>query len=89
MLPGYHKLTNAHALKQVDRGVDIPDPDLGVGFAEVLTPQPVYYNVGEQRAPVVDRVKTIEQATYDGYGQAVSLDQFPMTGYIGEALGEV
>lgn len=87
MLDGYHRSFNEHAFRQVDRGVDVPEPSLAIGFAENLAPVPVRYNVGSQRQPVRDKVRTREQATVDGATVPLTMADFPRTGYMGEQLG--
>lgn len=88
MLDGYHRKFNEWAMKEVDRGVDIPDPDLGVGFAEHLEPVPLLVRYETVVAPAkIPAIRTIEDASGDGQGRSVSMDQFPNMGYMGEQLG--
>lgn len=88
MFPGYHRSFNAHALQFMDRGVDIPDIDLGVGFAENLAP--VLHQVDftpVMQPPQLPKIKTFDQATVDGQGHIVDPASFPATGYLGEVIG--
>lgn len=89
MLDGYHRIFNRFALKQVDRGIDIPDVHLGVGLAENLAPTPlvVSYESGFYTPAQIPTLKTLEQVSIDGQGRAVSLEDFPSTGWIGDQLG--
>lgn len=88
MLPGYHRIFNQFAIQEVDRGIDIPDAHLGVGFAEVTAPTPLFVRYeAVVKAPQIPKLSTLEQASIDGQGRAVSLKDFPNMGYFGEQLG--
>lgn len=88
MLDGYHRNFNIWGFKEVNRGVDMPDADLGVGFAEVLSPTPLLVRFEPKVQPLKQApLKTLEQASIDGQGRSVSMGDFPNTGYLGEQLG--
>lgn len=88
MIPQYRQMLNAHALKSVVRELDLPDPDLGIGFAEILNPVVGPFKL---EPPVNTRVKLGGIKTTDdiitlGTGRQFAQADFPTTGYMGEAL---
>jgi len=88
MIPQYHGSLNAHALKSVVREVDIPDPMLGIGFAEILNPvlPPVKLEAPANTRVKLESIKTTEDIITLGTGRQFSEADFPLTGYVGEAL---
>lgn len=90
MLPGYkQKNLNSQAFKSVDRGVDIPDLKLAIGFAEALDPVHIQLYPGVQRKAISPPPRSIDDVAVDGQGNPVKMSEFPRTFYMGEALGEV
>lgn len=90
MFAGYHKQMNQHALIQIDRTVDIPEPALGIGAAEMLAPiragVDYFYNLKQPRMVIPD-IKAYDKAAVDGNSTKLTLDMFPAFGYMGEQLG--
>lgn len=86
MFAGYHKTMNAHALQFMTRGIDMPDVDLGIGFAEHLAPlaQKTQYAVSI-KPPEVTPIQNIDQTNLAGANFSMAL--FPNQFYTGEALG--
>lgn len=88
MLDGYHRWFNGFALQEVIRPADVPDPALGVGFAESLrsTPLRISYEPVQQQA-VIRKIVTQEDASMKGTGKQISITEFPATGWMGDYLG--
>lgn len=86
-MPGYHRIFNGFAFQEVNRGLDIPDPALGIGFAETLAPIITNNLAPLQKPPVQRPITSLDQASVDGQGAPVSMSMFPNTGYLGEMLG--
>lgn len=90
MLPGYHRIFNGFAFQEVNRGLDMPNPALSIGFAEYLAPLPSNMTLSPlQKPPVTRPIMSIDQASVDGQGDPVSMSMFPNTGYMGEMLGDM
>lgn len=91
MFSGYHRIFNDHAMIQIDRTVDIPEPKLGVGAAEFLAPTSLsgvqYMHSLKQPAILIPDVKAYDKAAIDGHSTKITLDMFPAFGYMGEQLG--
>lgn len=88
MLDGYHRIFSAHALRQVDRGIDVPQPALGVGFAErtaSLNMPMVFSPI--QKNPTYGKIVTLDHAAVDGQGDPLDASSFPRSGYMGDMLG--
>lgn len=89
MLDGYNRDFWHHARACAVRQIDIPDPVLGVGFAENLQSQPIplFYHTWVNRRVKIKPFKTMDQA--EEYGQKPKLNpsDFPMEGYLGGQLG--
>lgn len=88
MFPGYRTLLNAHAFKTVLRNLYIPEPALGIGFAEVLNPviSPVKYEPPQVAKVSLKNIKTNEDIVNLGTGRQFTEVDFPRTGYMGEGL---
>lgn len=85
---GMHRMFNNHGLKAIDRGVDVPDAALGIGFAEVTAPVPLLVSY----APIIKQPDTTPVVSVDDTfvktkGNALQLDTFSQSGYYGEAIG--
>lgn len=91
MLPGYHKLANQHALAGVLRRVYIPEPALGVGFAEELRPHALPINLKQDvnTRGKIAAIRTQEDISTVGRGAMFTPEDFPRTGYIGEGISYV
>lgn len=89
MLEGYHRIFNGHGLRQLDRTVDVPQPALGIGFAEhhASTPLRIKYQPVIQ-TPVFNKIVSIEDASHKGTGEQVKLSSFPNTGWLGGYGGD-
>lgn len=85
----YRQFLNATALKQVNRPVDLPDPHLGVGFAESMAsignPQKRGVVLPVRKASM-QRVTSIDQFLYDGSGKQFAVTDFSFDGYLGGGL---
>lgn len=88
MLDGYHRIFYGHALKQVIREVEIPDPSLGIGLAERHEYQPLIfsYESAQINPPVLAPIKTSDDVIELGRGEMFVPSDFPVDYYIGEGL---
>jgi hypothetical protein len=83
----YNRTFNGHAISQVIRHADIPDPALGVGFAEHLGSMPIkIMQTATVRKPVFGQLNSIDQTAKKTNGEQMHLASFPSTGYMGETL---
>lgn len=87
MLEGYHKVFRNFGKKEVIRPVDMPEPALGVGFAETLTPVKtgVRYKAN-WKAPQVQPILNLDDTNELGSGKQFNVEDFPKTGYLGEGI---
>lgn len=83
----YRRRLNIFALDQLLRTVDIPDPALGIGWAEVLQSVPLKIHYGVPAQVVMrEPVYVIDDLGVKGQGAQVSNGAFPATGYMGAAV---
>lgn len=90
MFEGYHKLSNAHALRAVTKEVYLPEVRLGVGAAENLSALPdIIQYPTVLKTPVLPDLyqMPIEGVTVDGQGSLFTADDFSNSGYIGQQIG--
>lgn len=59
---GIHRIFNNIGMQLLDRGIDIPDPHLGIGFAEMQAPIP--YQV-EEMQPTQKKIQLPEIKSYN------------------------
>jgi len=88
MRDGYHRRFRAVAAQQVYKPVDIPEPALGVGFAEVLNPIIPKQNLAPARTInyTRDAVRTSDDMIDVGTGKQFTAADFPVTGSLGGEL---
>lgn len=91
MLEGYHKMFNLRLFQTLDTSVDMPDAQLGIGYAEDLTPKPLvlhYQNQLNQKA-MLQHVQSVTDASPKLQGESVPLSDFLNTGWLGNPYGAV
>lgn len=88
MLPGYKEnMLNNHALNMlVNHPVDMPDPALGIGFAENLAPLVSPKLAVKQPKTKVSTVQTLDDIAGQGQGAILYKGDFVTGNYIGEGL---
>lgn len=84
---GYQRIFNNVGLSELNRGINIPDPALGIGFAEFRAPVPIVHYSPPMRSIKPSEITTIEQTKLKGQGNPITSGTFQMGGYMGEALG--
>lgn len=85
----YDKIITSLAGGEVIRRPDIPGIELGIGPAEILAPVYHPYMLPSPSMfvkPQVAKIKTMEDLKNVGSGAKISPEDFPHSGYIGEAL---
>lgn len=85
----YDKIITAVAGGEIIRRADVPGLELGVYPAEMLAPVYHPYMLPSPSMFVrakIPKVKTMEDLKNVGTGAKISPDDFPHSGYIGEAL---
>ena len=91
MLDGYHRLFTAHILQRIEeKDVAIPCQNLGVNGAEVFHPMVSQYKIDSVynagRKVKLPEVDTNDNLLHMGSGPPASLEDFPETGWEGNAL---
>lgn len=90
MYPGYHLQNNAHALKQLNKAVQIPDARLAVGEGELHQPLAMKFIYKNKRefvlVPDLNQA-AIENATIDGQRPLVNEQDFPKDNFFGDPIG--
>jgi len=89
MLTGYHRKVRNIALPYIVRNVDVPEIDLAVGYAEQLAPLPIPLSRNHKIKSTKLAIKAItrqEHLAYQGQGTPFTQDDFPLLGYMGEAI---
>jgi len=85
---GYQRIFNNYGLHSLARGVNIPDPALGIGSAGNMAPVPFVVPLTQiQKAPKPSQVKTIEQTLVKMQGDPINKGTFSLTPYYGEPIG--
>lgn len=92
MLPGYHEQNKLHGLNQLRVDVDLPNPSLGIEYAENHSFYTIKFIVEKNQPRVVipelDEL-SIEQATLDQQGNIFNEKDFPKLHWIGSPLGGI
>lgn len=84
---GYQRIFNNVGSHALDRGINIPDAALGIGFAEFQAPVPIHHYSPPQKSIKPMPISTIEQTKLKGTGNPIGAGTFQMGAYYGEALG--
>src|SRR5690348_4788450 len=84
---GYQRIFNNAGIHSLDRGINIPDAALGIGFADFQAPVPISHYSPTQPAIQHATITAIEQTKLKGQGNPISTGTFQMGAYMGEALG--
>jgi hypothetical protein len=92
MLTGQYRkqFINPHGLAVLNRAVSIPDIRLGIGDAEKWDSYNMRLEYVLPNVPAVIpdlHTAAMENATFDGDGQAFTAADFPNTGFFGQGLG--
>lgn len=91
MIDGYHRVFCKHILQRIERtDIAIPCQNLGVNGAEVFHPMISQYRIDgvydAGRKVKLPQTNDIDQLLYMGSGPPVNPDDFPQTGWEGNAL---
>ena len=87
MVPGYHLTFARHALQSVNRSIDTPDIQLGIGDAEILNPITNKQNFkSTQKNNVSVKVVDDQDLIFMRLGQAPTTTDAPKQFYQGEVL---
>lgn len=80
---------NRQAFHALAKRVEIPGVELGVGDAEHHESIPMVHKISPKMNVVVGKIEQtpIEKMTIDGQGPIFSPDDFPKSGYYGNAIG--
>lgn len=84
---GYQRIFNNVGIQGLDRGINIPDAALGIGFAEFQAPVPIVHYSPPMKSIQPSTISTIEQTRLKGQGNPITADTFQMGAYMGPALG--
>lgn len=85
---GLHRIYNNHALHVLDKGINVPQPALGIGFAELTAPVPLTVSMTPiLKMPDVAPVASVEDTFTKTKGGGLRIESFSQTGYYGESLG--
>lgn len=84
---GYQRIFNNAGVITLDRGINIPDAALGIGFAENLASVPISSYSPPMKTIQPSEILTIEQTKLKGQGSPITAGTFQMGAYMGEALG--
>lgn len=87
MLPGYHRFLRNLAGAQTVREADIPEPQLGIDFAEIQYSMPLVFRYEGIRRPV-DWENALVSETYEeiARGPVADPEDFPAEGWLGEGI---
>lgn len=83
---GLHRIYNNHGMKSLTRRIDIPDIDLGIGFAEFTGNVAEGNYLPTQHFNVVSEAQDVQDTFILGKG-GLNIESFPMDNYYGEVLG--
>lgn len=85
---GYNRIFNNFGMKSLDRGVNVPDAALAIGYAELTAPVPVMVAMMPiTRAPDVPPVESVNDTFVKTQGPGLRVDTFPRNGFYGSAIG--
>lgn len=85
---GLQRTYNNHGIKSLARVVNIPQPALGIGFAEVTSSVPLLVAYSPiMQVPEFSKIEDIDDTFVKVGAGGLDVSTFPQTSYYGEALG--